>query len=103
MSTHILRTDEASKQRGFEQAKAAIAGQHSEYADLLGELTDADFRAEVTDFDGKKTSRGAFLTNLVLAGCAVYRMQLFLYLKASSAPALNSANLWSGTDSPAPE
>lgn len=47
------------------------------------------------------TSRGAFLTNLVLSGCAAYHMQLFLYLKAASAPALNSSNLWSGADSPA--
>jgi hypothetical protein len=94
------KAEAASKERDFEQAKATIAGQQAEYADLLSGLTDADFRAEVTDFDGQKTSRGAFLTNLVLAGCAAYRMQLFLYLKASSAPALNSANLWSGVDSP---
>lgn len=90
----------ASKERTLEQAKDAIAAQHTEYADLLAGLTEADFRAEVTDFDGNKTSRGAFLTNLVLGGCAAYRMQLFLYLKATSAPAINSANLWSGTDAP---
>ena len=94
------KAEAASKERGFEQAKDAIAAQHAEYADLLAELTDADFRAEVTDFDGQKTSRGAFLANLVLGGCAAYRMQLFLYLKASSAPAINSANLWSGMDTP---
>lgn len=94
------QAEAASKERNLEQAREAIAAQHAEYADLLGELTEADIRAEVTDFDGNKTSRGAFLTNLVLAGCAAYRMQLFLYLKASSAPAINSANLWSGMDSP---
>lgn len=94
------KAEAASKERNFEQAKAAIAAQHAEYADLLTGLTDADFRAEVTDFDGQKTSRGAFLTNLVLAGCAAYRMQLFLYLKASCAPAINSSNLWSGVDTP---
>ncbi|HQZ15912.1 MAG TPA: hypothetical protein PLD86_03465 [Vicinamibacteria bacterium] len=94
------KAEAASKERGFEQAKEAIAAQKTEYAELLSGLTDADFRAEVTDFDGNKTSRGAFLTNLVLAGCAAYRMQLFLNLKASSAPAINSSNLWSGMDMP---
>ena len=94
------KADAAAKERSFEQAKDAIAAQHAEYADLLSGLTEADFRAEVTDFDGNKTSRGAFLTNLVLGGCAAYRMQLFLYLKAGSAPAINSANLWSGMDMP---
>lgn len=95
------KAEAASKERSFEQAKDAIAAQHAEYAELLGGLTDADFRAEVTDFDGNQTSRGAFLTNLVLGGCAAYRMQLFLYLKASCAPTINSANLWSGKDMPA--
>ncbi len=94
------KAEAVSKERSFEQARDAIAAQHAEYADLLGAVAEADLRAEVTDFDGNKTSRGAFLSNLVLAGCAAYRMQLFLYLKASSAPTLNSANLWSGTDMP---
>jgi hypothetical protein len=91
----------ASKAWSFEQAKAAVAAQRNEYADLLAGLTDADFRAEMKDFDGNKTSRGNFLANLVLGGCAAYRMQLFLYLKASAAPDLNSSNLWSGMDSAA--
>ena len=95
------KAEAASKERSFEQAKDAVAAQRAEYADLLSGLTEADFRAEVTDFEGNKTSRGNFLTNLVLAGCAAYRMQLFLYLKASSAPGINSANLWSGMDMPA--
>ena len=98
-----MKAEAASKEWNFEQAKAAVAAQRDEYADLLAGLTDADFRAEVTDFDGNKTSRGNFLTNLVLAGCAAYRMQLFLYLKASCAPEINSANLWSGVEAPAPK
>jgi len=36
----------------------------------------------------------------VLSGCAAYRMQLFLYLRASSAPTINSGNLWNGVDAP---
>jgi hypothetical protein len=95
------KAEAASKELSFEQAKAAIAAQHAEYAELLSGVSDADFRAEVTDFDGNRTSRGAFLTNLVLSGCAAYRMQLFLYLKASGTTTINSANLWSGKDMPA--
>jgi hypothetical protein len=82
-------------------SKEAITAQHAEYADLLSRLTNANFRAGVTDFDGNKTSRGAFLTNLGLGGCAAYRLQLSLCLRASSAPALNSSNSWSGMDTPA--
>ena len=54
------------------------------------------------DFDGNTTSRGAFIVNLVLCGCAAYRTQLFLYLKASGQSHLNSGNLWSGVDATAP-
>ncbi|MEO5763084.1 MAG: hypothetical protein ABIR28_12310 [Vicinamibacteria bacterium] len=96
------KADEAAKALDFDQAVDAIKAQHDVYADLLGGLTDETLRAEVTDFDGKKTSRGAFIVNLVLGGCAAYRMQLFLYLKASGCPTLDSANLWSGMDSPQP-
>ena len=102
-SDFAIWTEAEARSKGwnFEQAKAAIATQRDEYAELLSGMTDADFRAEMTDFDGNKTSRGNFLTNLVLGGCAAYRMQLFLYLKASCAPEINSANLWSGKEAPA--
>jgi hypothetical protein len=92
------KADEASKERSFDEAVAAIAEQRDLYAKLLGDLPEAAFRAEVTDFDGTKKSRGAFIVSLVLCGCAAYRTQLFLYLKASGREDLNSSNLWSGVD-----
>jgi hypothetical protein len=52
------------------------------YDRLLADMSDADFRAEMTAFDGSKTSKGAFIVSLVLGGHAAYRMQLFLYLKS---------------------
>jgi hypothetical protein len=71
------------------------------YATLLAGVTDAGFRAEVTGFDGNKTSRGSLIVNLVLSGCAAYRTQLFLYLKACGREELGTMNLWAGVDSPA--
>jgi hypothetical protein len=50
---------------------------------------------------GSKTTRGAALVNLVLCGCAAYRTQLFLYLKACGREALSTMNLWAGVDAPA--
>ncbi|MFN0182054.1 MAG: hypothetical protein ACKVZ0_24890 [Gemmatimonadales bacterium] len=91
----------AAANRDFTQSVAAIATHGALYQTLLGGVSDATFRAPFTDFDGRQTTRGAFLVNLVLAGSAAYRMQLFLYLKAAGLSQLNSANLWSGADSPA--
>jgi hypothetical protein len=91
----------SAKALDFDQACAAIATHADTYATLLGDLSDADFRTEIEAF-GEKTSRGAFIVNNVLCGCAAYRTQLFLYLKACGREELNTMNLWAGVDAPPP-
>jgi hypothetical protein len=86
----------------FDQVLAAIQKQSSVYADLLGGFSDADFREGVDLFGGGKTSRGSVIVNMVLGGCAAYRTQLFLYLKACGREELNTMNLWAGVDAPMP-
>jgi hypothetical protein len=87
--------------RDYDQTLAALAAQSETYARLLGDMSDADFRSEMDGFDGRKTSRGAFIVNLVLGGHAAYRTQLFLYLKACGREELGTTNLWAGMDAPA--
>ena len=87
--------------RDFDQTIAAIAAHKDLYASLLGDMSDADFRAEIEMF-GRKTTRGAFIVNLVLCGCAAYRTQLFVYLKACGRDELSTMNLWAGADAPVP-
>src|SRR5262249_43841122 len=92
--------EQEAKARDFDQTLAAIAGQKETYAALLGDISDADFRTEIEMF-GNKSSRGAFIVNLVLCGCAAYRTQLFVYLKACGREELSTINLWAGIDAPA--
>ncbi len=92
--------EQAAHARNFDQTLAAIAAQSDAYAALLGDLSDADLRAEIEMF-GRKTTRGAFVVNLVLCGCAAYRTQLFLYLKSCGREELSTMNLWAGADAPA--
>jgi hypothetical protein len=89
--------EQAAKARNFDQTLAALAAHSSEYATSLGDLTEADFRTTVEMF-GQKSSRGSFIVNNVLSGCAAYRTQLFLYLKACGRDELNTMNLWAGMD-----
>lgn len=89
---------QAAEARDFDQTVDVIAAQADEYAALLGGLSDEDFRTEVTGFDGRKVSRGNFIVNAVLSGCAAYRTQLFLYLKACGREELGTLNLWGGVD-----
>jgi len=97
--TEAIKVAEA---RDFDQTVAVLKGQAEEYATLLSDMSDADFRAEMTSFDGGKTSKGAFIVNLVVAGHAAYRTQLFLYLKSCGREELSTYNLWQGVDAPAP-
>lgn len=90
----------AANARNFEQTVAAIAALSDEYAQSLGAAPDNDFRTEVEMF-GRTTTRGAFLTNLVLSGHAAYRTQLFCYLKSCGREELGTMNLWGGIDAPA--
>jgi hypothetical protein len=92
---------QAADARDLDQTLAVIAGHSDAYATLLGEMSDADFRTEIEMF-GRKTSRGAFIVNLVLCGCAAYRTQLFTYLKACGREELSTMNLWAGIDAPVP-
>jgi hypothetical protein len=88
----------AADMRNLDETLAVIAGLPDVYGQLLSDMTDADFRAEMTGFDGQKISRGAFIVSLVLGGHAAYRTQLFLYLKSCGQEQLGTVNLWRGTD-----
>jgi hypothetical protein len=88
----------AADMRNLDETLAVIAGLPGVYEQLLSGMIDADFRAEMTGFDGQKISRGAFIVSLVLGGHAAYRTQLFLYLKSCGQEQLGTVNLWRGAD-----
>jgi len=94
------RAAAAAESRDFDQTKSAIAGQTDEYARLLRDVSDDELRKEHIGISGVST-KGAVLVNLVLCGCAAYRTQLFLYLKACGREDLTTMNLWAGMDAPA--
>lgn len=88
--------EQAAMARSFDDAVAVFAGHPAAYARTLDAISDAELREDVDMFG--KASRGAHLVTWVLNGGMAYRMQLFLYLKASGRPELNTMNLWSGAD-----
>jgi hypothetical protein len=92
--------EKAAAARDFDQTVASIASQSNLYAELLTDMSDADFRDQIEMF-GAKWTRGSFIVNQALCACAAYRTQLFLYLKACGQEELNTMNLWAGMDAPA--
>ena len=81
----------------FGDVLAALEGQKAVYAEALGDLSDRELRREVALFGGPE-SIGSTLVNQVLCGCAAYRTQLFLYLKACGRHELSTLDLWAGVD-----
>ena len=94
-------TNEA-KAMNFDQVLKAIEQQNGVYADVLSGFSEQDFRSNIDLFGSGKSSKGSVLVNMVLGGCAAYRTQLFLYLKACGREELNTMNLWGGVDAPMP-
>ncbi len=92
--------EKAADARSFDETLAAIGAQTQGYATLLADVSDADLRREIEMF-GQRSSLGSFLVNTVLCGCAAYRTQLFVYLKACGRVELSTMNLWGGMDAPA--
>ena len=88
---------EIAAARNLEQISASIATLPDQYARLVSDFSDADFRGEIEMFGGSH-SRGSHIVSLVLGGHAAYRTQLFLYLKANGRDELNTYNLWGGVD-----
>ena len=87
----------AAEARDFDQTVKALATHADIYAALISPMTEAEFRETINMF-GAPMSRGSFIVNLVLSGCAAYRTQIFLYLKACGREELSTANLWGGAD-----
>jgi hypothetical protein len=87
----------------LEDFDAAMARQEAEIRAALEPLAERDFlerRAVLPT--GATTNLGAALVDVVLRALVGYRMQLFLYAKASGASALSTANCWYGVDLPPP-
>lgn len=83
--------------RDLMAAREALATHERVYADQIAKISEVEMQSEIELF-GSLATRGALLVVKVLGGCAAYRMQLFLYLKASGQTELTSSNLWSGQD-----
>ena len=93
---------EASDDRDLNETLAIITAMPDTYARLLADMSDADFRADMTSFDGSTITRGLFIVTVVLGGHTAYRTQLFLYLKSCGQEHLGTVNLWRGIDASAP-
>jgi hypothetical protein len=100
-ATMWMEAEAAANARDLDATIEAIAAQRDTYAQLLEAVSEESLRAQVPGIDGQPTTRGSVLVTGVLASCVAYRMQLFLYLKASGREELGTMDVWAGMDAPA--
>lgn len=89
---------EISKGTTRENFIEKINTEESEMKEFFVKFTDEEFETVITRF-GTTKSKALFLLDL-LKMLAAYKMQLFLYIKASGNTSLGTSNLWGGMDMP---
>jgi len=74
--------------------------QENDLVATINGLTDEDLATIINLYNQGDKTKAAYLVQCLLGWSAAYKMQLFLYIKASGNSALNTANLWGGIDMP---
>ncbi len=67
----------------------------------LDQYTDADFAEVVNIYGSGDKTKAVYLVEWATKWLAAYKMQLFLYIKASGNTSISTMNLWAGMDMPA--
>jgi len=87
----------AAKEVTPETFAKSIDKQLATISKRLAKLTDASImRKSVKSWSGKKMGMGEAMIELVLKTATAYRMQLFLYAKASGSAQLATSDCWMG-------
>ncbi len=83
----------------LENFKETIDKEGKEIKEILENMTEEEMNEEIDLWkSGMVRPRSEYILQLVLEGFVAYKMQLFLYLKASGSEHLNTQNLWQGRD-----
>ncbi len=97
----FTRYTEASQGVTVENFQIAIDEQVREMKELFDLLTDEELAKELTLW-GMTEKKSMFVLN-ALKMVTAYKMQLFLYIKASGNESIGTSNLWAGMDMPSPK
>ena len=90
---------EQVKEMSGEEFPAAMARQKQEISDFFASVSEETLETQEAPMPGGSTlPLGAAIMNGPLKWLAAYKMQLFLYAKATGAMELKTSNLWRGTD-----
>jgi hypothetical protein len=89
---------EASKQTTLENFADMMRAQEVRFKESIEKYTDADFDAMIGLFGSPEKPKSVYLVESIMKWLAAYKMQLFLYIKASGNSSIGTSNVWGGFD-----
>jgi len=75
--------------------------QETKTIEIINKFKDEDFETVINMFNQGEKTKGVYLIESILKFASAYKMQLFLYIKASGNTSLVTSNVWGGIDLPA--
>lgn len=75
--------------------------QEKEVIEIINKFTDEDLATTMNMFNQGEKTKGVYLVESIIKFVSAYKMQLFLYIKASGNASLGTSNVWGGMDMPA--
>ena len=89
--------EKRTENMALEQFPVEIEREQKEIIDIINSWSEEQMN-EVVSLWGMSYTRKRWLVGTLLEQFVAYRMQLFLQIKASGRPELNTMNLWAGMD-----
>jgi hypothetical protein len=89
-----------AKETTLENFAAAMDATEAKFKQLMDETTDEALAKPMSMFGGPEKSTAAYLVDGPGKWLTAYKMQLFLYIKASGNSSLGTSNVWGGFDAP---
>jgi hypothetical protein len=89
-----------ASQTTMENFPAKMDEQLSIWKGLLDQFDEVELAKTTNLYGMGEMTKGRYLVENLLKWAAAYKMQLFLYCKASGNSSINTANLWGGVDMP---
>ena len=95
--TAPLKSDDTTLQN----FAAKMDEQLAVWKDMMAKFDETQMNTVINIYGMGEKAKGVYLVENLLKWAAAYKMQLFLYIKASGNTALGTSNLWGGIDMPA--
>jgi hypothetical protein len=90
----------ASASTTFENFSEMMDMQDTLIKKLVSPMTEEEMAVTMNMFNQGEKPKGVYLIESVLKWIVAYKMQLFLYIKASGNSNIGTSNLWAGVDMP---